>query len=201
MKLFNVVNQVVLPTEEVLLISPFKEIWDRDFSEHKFYAIKEFSFIEFMCSPKKTNPFSGYIDKVERAKKIIANIYSREAVHRSIADKWEPDDLVIDGCKVYLQFLNEASPALDFLNATEEAIEKLKQWFKTVDLNKTNAKGALLYKPVDITNAASKTELMIKTLVTLRDKVEQELFDNTKTLKNRKINPFEEAPINNNNEE
>lgn len=197
MKLFNVINQVVMPTTEILLISPFKEIWERDYSEHKFYAIKEFTFIEFMCSPKKANPFIGYTDKEERAKKIIANIYSKEIVHVSIADKWMPDDLVIDGMKVYIQFLKEAAPSLSFLESAEKACDTLKDFFNTVDLHQTNAKGALLYKPRDITSALKDTESTIKQIFALREKVEQELFETSKTLKNRVINPYEESPLDN----
>lgn len=197
MKIFNVINQNVFPTTEVLLISPFKEIWERDVSEHKFYAIKEFSYIEFMCSPKKSNPFNGYTDLEIRSKKIKENLYNKEVVHKSIAELWKADIFIEDGIKLYNEFLYEASPSLSFLKAAEEACEKLKNWLSTVDLNQTNVKGALLYKPVDITNALSKTEIVIKQLFTLREKVEQELFDTTKTMKNRVINPFEEAPENN----
>lgn len=194
MKLFNVINQVVMPTTEILLIYPFKDIWERDYSEHKFYAIKEFTFIEFMCSPKKTNPFIGYSNVEERAKKIISNIYNKELVHETVT-KWQPDDLVIEGMKLYREFLLDASPSLTFLESAENACEKLKQFFNTVNLNQTNVKGALLYKPRDVTSALKDTESVVKQIFALREKVEQELFETSKTLKNRTINPYEESPL------
>ena len=62
--LFTVENAVAKPNVETLLISPFKEIWERDTSSDKSQAIKEFTFIELMTSKKKTNPYAGYADDI-----------------------------------------------------------------------------------------------------------------------------------------
>lgn len=55
--LFTVENNVAIPNTETLLISPFKEVWERDKSKDKGQAIKEFTFVELMSSKKKANPF------------------------------------------------------------------------------------------------------------------------------------------------
>ena len=42
--LFKVVNNVVVPNTETLLISPFKEIWENDKTEDKENAMRDFCF-------------------------------------------------------------------------------------------------------------------------------------------------------------
>ena len=60
--LFVVENKLVTPNTETLMVSPFKEIWERDNSDNKNLATKELTFVEFMSSKKKTNPYAGYDD-------------------------------------------------------------------------------------------------------------------------------------------
>ena len=45
--LFKVEGKTVYPNDEVLLISPFKEIWERDKSKGKDVARQEFSYIVY----------------------------------------------------------------------------------------------------------------------------------------------------------
>ena len=51
--LFTIESKIVKPYTETLLISPFREIWERDTNAGKFTAIDEFTYIEFMTSVKK----------------------------------------------------------------------------------------------------------------------------------------------------
>jgi hypothetical protein len=193
MTIFNVVNQVAQPTVEILLISPFKEIWERDVSPSKFYALNEFTYIEFMCSPKKTNPFYGYINLEERSTKIKERLYNRENVHKSIADTWKPDSEVREAIEIYRSFLKSASPALDLLESCYKAAEGIRD-FLNMDgiLTRVNSKGFPLYKVGDVMGALSKMEGIVKSLNSLREKVEQELYESTKSRGNRRINKFEE---------
>ena len=82
--LFTVENSVAIPNTETLLISPFKEIWERDKSKDKDRAIKEFTFIELMSSKKKTNPYAGYSDEI-RFEKLKETLFGPE---------WEQDALI-----------------------------------------------------------------------------------------------------------
>ena len=50
--LFTIESKIVKPYTETLLISPFREIWERDTNAGKFTAIDEFTYIEFMTSVK-----------------------------------------------------------------------------------------------------------------------------------------------------
>ena len=66
--LFKVENQRVTPVTETLLISPFKEIWERDTDSRKGTAILEFTYIEFISSELKTNPIKDMRQTKENLK-------------------------------------------------------------------------------------------------------------------------------------
>ena len=55
--LFQINGRAVFPNAETILISPFKDIWERDLSKNKENAIQEFAYIEFMTSMLKSNPY------------------------------------------------------------------------------------------------------------------------------------------------
>lgn len=181
MQLFHIENKVAKPTPEVLLIEPFKTIWERDTSEHKTMAIKEFSYIEFMCSPKKTNPFHGY-EEALREKKIVENIFGTPYV---------PDEMVRRAIALYKEFFYKASPTLRNLESARIASDKLNLFLQELDLDERNKSGSPLYKPKDITTALADTFNVAKTLNSLQERVEQEIFETFRTKNNREVNPFE----------
>lgn len=180
--LFTVENGIVKPNTETLLVSPFNEIWDRDKSKFKTQAIKEFTFIEFMNSKKKTNPYAGYSD-ANRLKK-LKELY--------FTDEWEPDHLVELGLAKLHEIQLEGSPTysyyLDMLAAAEEA----RAFLRNVDLNERTERGMPIHKVGDLTKAMKDTDQILQNLHTIKEKVEQELFEQTKTKGNKQINPFEQ---------
>ena len=180
--LFIIENNVAKPTTEALLISPYKEIWARDRTTTKDRAIKEFTYMEFMTSKKKSNPYSGY----EEARRKL------EVKKLLFDESWEPDIQIIEGMAKLIDFQTEASPSYTFLVAAETAANKLKDFFLTFDMNERNQRtGMPIFSPKSISSSINDAEQNIRTLHNIREKVEQELFDATKTRNNREINPFE----------
>lgn len=180
--LFVVENGVAKPNVETLLISPFKEIWERDTSKHKEQATKELTFIEFMSSKKKTNPYAGYDDgkRFEVLKKTL------------FEEEWEMDTLIEQGLIKIKDFQQEASPTYQYYVSASKAAEKMRTFFNTFDINERNERnGNPIYKPSDITRALNDTDKVLQNLNSLKEKVEQELFEQTKTKGNKQINPFE----------
>ena len=86
--LFVIENNVAKPNVETLLIDPFNKIWERDKSKDKSQAIKEFNYIEFMVSKKKTNPYTGY--DTEARKKELGKLLFNDP-------NFEEDYLIIEG--------------------------------------------------------------------------------------------------------
>lgn len=180
--LFTVENAVAKPNVETLLISPFKEIWERDTSTDKSQAIKEFTFIELMTSKKKTNPYAGYADDIRFNK--LREIY--------FDSEWEPDSLIERGLIEIDKFQKEASVTYSYFLSVTKAAEKMKQFFNTFDMTERNERTGLpIYKPKDITAAMTDTDKVLQNLNAMKEKVEQELFEQTKTRGMKQINPFE----------
>lgn len=179
--LFIIEGDVVKPNVETLMVEPYKTIWERDKTPRKGVALKEFRFIEFMTSKKRSNPYAGYEDEA-RFKRLQLDIFDEE---------WEIDTLVEQGMIKVAEFQKEASPTYRYYLAALMAVEKLVIFFETFDLNERSEKGALLYKPADITRAVNDTDKVMQNLNNMKEKVEQELFEQTKTRGNKQINPFE----------
>lgn len=182
--LFVVENNIAKPNTETLLISPFKDIWDRDKSKDKVVAISEFTFIELYTSKKKSNPYSGYNDgdRLEKLKQLLR-----------FKSDWKPDELILQAVKKMEEFHTEASPTYQYYMDNLEAAEKTRKFLKNIDLSEKNYKtGSLLYKPKDVTSAISDSERVIQTLHTLKEKVEQELFDSVKVRGGKTVNYFEQ---------
>ena len=191
MDLFVIEGYVVMPRPETLMISVFKEIWEADNEPKKPNAMAKFAYIEFMCSYKKNNPFVGYSDKEERATKIL-DALSSSRNGGSIEDPRE-NVMVMNAMEFYLRTQYEAAPSLRFYEAALSAAEELISFFTDLDMNDTNSRtGNPLYKPAEITRALKDTNDIIKTLGALKDKVQQEIFEDSKGKGGRQINYFEQ---------
>mgnify|MGYP001046516790 CR=1 FL=1 len=182
MDLFNYENGVALPSEHAYLVSPYKNILERDESKSKEYAIRELTYIELVCSFKKSNPFSGYSDDI-RPFKVAEEVFKNPS--------YEPDDLIKEGIIKYKKFQNEAAPSLRFYQAVKEATEKLISFFETVNFNERSKLGVAVYKPSDITKAVGEATAVLNNLNTLKEKVQQELYESSKTRGARDIGEFE----------
>lgn len=176
--LFTIENKVVRPTIECLMISPFKEIWERDENPGKFVATDEFIYIEFMTSVKKSNPYRGY-EIEERKKRLNKDIMKHEA--------YEPDELVLQGMQVVIEFQRTASSTYNYYMSARNAATKLQDFFNDFDMGTLNERtGMPLYKPKDITTSLIDTEKVLQNLSTLEEKVNNDIFETTK-IKGAKI--------------
>lgn len=186
LQIFVIENEVVKPTPEILVLHPFSEIWDRcEPGTHHAFAMKEFAFIEFMVSPKRSNPFFGY-DEGRKEKEIIKKVFRGE--------HYVPDALVVLAMDTYKEFFYEASPSLTYLEGARKAAEKVKEFLSNVDLNETTDKGALILKPRDVTSALKDTHEILKSLLLMESKVHEELTESIKHRNSREINHFERRP-------
>ena len=179
--LFEISGKVAFPNPETVLIPPFKEIWERDKRKDKAYALEDFAYIEFMSSMRKSNPYRQY--KGKRKEEVII----KDVITRS---KWKPDDLIYQAIAKIEKFQTEASTTYSYYMAAKKAVEKMEQFFLTVDITERNEKGALLYKPRDITAAVNDTQKLLANLKALEKKVEEELYEETKRRSDKVISPF-----------
>lgn len=179
--LFKIENSRVYPEPEILLIDPFKEIWARDESTNKFMALNEFSYIEFMTSMLKSNPYRQYPE--DRKHDVI-----KEGL--GLPNKWKPDFLVKDGLNYMKKIQQEGSSTYRYYLASKVAVEKLESTFINLDMNELTDKGAFRYKPKDITTALNDTEKILSSLKALEKKVNEEIYEDTKTKSTVKLSVF-----------
>ena len=185
MDIFVVEGTVVKPTEHALLLFPYSEIWDRDPDPAKVNAIRDFKYIEFNCSYKKSNPFKGYAEEI-RKQKITESVYQEDA------ELFEEDDLIKEGMRLYEEFRIEASPTITYYLAAKSGAEKMMKWLNDFNMEDVNERtGAPLYKPREITSALKDTYDVMKTLDALESKVFEQIFEHTKTRSNKETNHFE----------
>lgn len=181
--LFVVEQNKAKPNTETLLITPFKEIWERDTTPKKSRAIKEFTYIEFMTSKKRTNPYAGYSEE-DRSKRLKIDL--------DLDATWNPDIYMEMGMAKLVEFQKDASETYNYYVDSLATAEKTRKFLKEIDLGEKNPRtGALLYKPKDVTSALIDTEKVIQTLLALKEQVEQQLIEKTRTKGNKAINPFE----------
>jgi hypothetical protein len=180
--LFTVEQKIVKPQPETLLVSPFKEIWERDTNEGKNLALKQFAYIEFLVSVKDTNPYVGYTED-ERIRRIKKDVMGDPT--------YEPDELVIEGLNWLTKHQYDSSPSLRYYEAALRAMEKLQDFFDSFDMNSRNEKsGVPLYKPKDITSAIIDTENSLQKLVAIKNKVHNEIFESVKVKGQKKVSVF-----------
>ena len=180
--LFTIENKIVKPHIETLLVSPFREIWDRDTNPGKFTATDEFAYIEFMTSVKKSNPYRGYSPE-ERKRRLNIDIMKHE--------EYEPDELILQGMQVLIEFQQSASVTYNYYMSAKKAIYKVQSFFDTFDLNEKNEKtGMPIYKPRDVTTAVNDTEKVLQNFATLQEKVDNELFETVKVKGQKSISKF-----------
>jgi len=112
--LFEINGRQVWPRAETLLVSPFREIWERDKSKDKEDALGELAFIEFCTSAKRSNPFGQYPDSV-REEVVAGEVVRREG--------WRPDGLVREGMEKVRRMQEEGSDAYRYYLSARAAVE------------------------------------------------------------------------------
>lgn len=178
--LFQIQGASVIPDAALLIIEPFKTIWERN--KDKAISYKELAYIEFMSSAQRSNPFSGYPEN-SRSDVIIAALFGEDS-------KWVPDNLIKEGIKFVKKTQTEASITYSYYMAAKASADNMKEFFSTVDLSERNDKGIPVYKPKDITSALIDTEKVIQNLNALQKKVEEELYENIRAKGNKTVSPF-----------
>lgn len=185
--MFTISNGIVTPNPETLAIWPFSQINMRDQTSHKDRASQDWKFIEFYCSPKKTNPFVGYPVGIIRRDKIVENI-------RKVIPEYsvENDNLILEAIDQYFEFWNNASPSLSYYLANVSAIEKVKQSLLDLDMDEVNPKTmAKIHTFKSVTDGIKNCDEVITKLNAVKERVEQELYDVSKSKGNRQVNHFE----------
>lgn len=182
--LFEIREKSVIPHAEVLMIEPFKTVWDRDNTEGKELAKKEFAYVEFLTSMLKTNPYREYSE--DKKEDII-----KKELFGSFMPEWKPDELVMGCVGKVKEFQEEGSLTYTYWLSNKIAAEKLIDFFTDFDINERNPKSFMpVYKPKEITTAINDAKQSMASLKALKDSVDEEVFEAVKNRANKVISPF-----------
>jgi len=164
--LFHINGYKVEPTPEVLLVEPFKSIWERDKSKDKRKALKDFAYIEFMASKLRTNPFAQYPENVRR----------EEILNKVIKDKkYKPDKLVEEGMQFIKDMQSKGSAAYRLYKTSLDALFRLEQFLNRIDFNERDKSGKPIWKPADILKYIKETKEAMSNLRELEDKLYEDM--------------------------
>lgn len=158
-------------------------IWNRDRTKSKELANSELSFIYFLCDPR-----SEYFDIIDEESK-IKNI--KEGI--GLKDKWKPDEAVLEGIKLYKQFLEEFDICVQLLASTQIAVDKVSTFLRQVDLNKEDDKGKPVYTINSITSAIKQIPGLSKDIMEARKTLNKDLEEATRMKGNKTRKLFEDG--------
>lgn len=151
MKLFKYEGYKIAIEPEVLLLKPFKQIWQRDRTANKDKAMMELGFIYFFCDSRSDYQ---YLTNEEQRKQAIKE-------SEGLPSKWEPDKVVLDAIKFYNSF-KSASELL--LEDTRYAVDKLRKLLREIDLTQKDDKGKPIYTLNTITATIKQVPSLVKDL-------------------------------------
>jgi len=183
--LFEISGNLVRPNAETLLISPFREIWERDASKDKKRALEDLAFVEFCTSVEASNPFANFPESVRE------EVVRKEVVR---SRGWKKDALVERAMERAVEMQEQASTVYRYYMSAKRAVEKMTDFLNTVDLDERNAKtGALLHRPSDIIRTVNDIEKTMANLKSLEERVRKEAFGTGRNRGDKRVSPFAEA--------
>ena len=179
MGLLSFDNTKLIINPETLAILPFKTIWQRDKSKNKEVAIAELSYVFYVEDFKS---IYRNIPEEERGSKIKEDLFPD--------NKWKADATIKAACKKYAEL--HITQSMGLLLDAEGAIEKLRKYFREVNLTDTNDQGKLLFTAKDLIANIKAVGDLISGMKKLKEEVAKEV-DNNSTIKGGSaIGPFED---------
>lgn len=180
MKAFDIQGDQVTFTAEFLAVPEFKAIWDRDKKKGKGSAIKELSYVAFLCDNTIYNPYRGYSEEA-RSEELIKDFIGDES--------WKPDREVQEAVDKLHGLLETTSSRL--LRSSKIAADKLGVYFETIDFTLMDDNGKPIYSARELASNLSAMGNIVKSLKVLEDQVKKEQLDDNITRGGFEIGDFE----------
>ena len=167
MKLLNVENYEIVPSEELYLLKPFRELLEKDKSAgHE-------AFIDFLCLVYYGyDPRSSYcdiFDDTERIKKICADNGIKYKEFTATQKK------CID---LYKEVTTTTSQKL--LDSMRKAVAKIGEFIENVNLYEDDGKGKPKYTITSVVQATDKIPALAKKLIETEKIVSAEIAEGSK---------------------
>jgi hypothetical protein len=176
--MFTLKGNVVIPEPPLLLIEPFKSIWEVD---DKDKALKELAYIYFMVCPKRENVFSGYAEDVKR-EKVDKHLFGK---------KYNPPKRVKEAMEFYEGYLSEGSVAIRLYKANVKNIESMINYLNDIDYNERTQGGALVHNIDRNKKVSQDSAELLQGLKKLEEQIYKDDYQVEKVGSGRSISEFE----------
>jgi hypothetical protein len=162
MKLVKLNNFKLEVEDELLLLKPFKEVYKADKTKDKSKFMELLTIIYFTYDPRSDY---GYISNEEdRIKEVCdSNCFN--------TPKFSSKE--IECIELYKKLTNTISTEL--LKSTKVAIDKVRNFLETVDLNALDDKGKPVYTINSITSAIKQVPILAKEIMEAEKQVTKEI--------------------------
>lgn len=172
---FNADIMSAIPTEYASQIKPFAELIRRDSSrktqtnQPKKQAVKELALVYLFAD--LNSPYRQY-DEKKRWEKLAIDVMDDAT--------WNPDRLILQAIDKYNEMYR--SPLFHLLTAAEEAIYKLTDYYRNLEMTETDQNGKYIHSAKSIIDSLSNLGKVAKDLKNLKEMVlsEQETGPRTK---------------------
>lgn len=160
----NLNRTLELNEPSLLLIREFKALLDRDKSEHKKKAFREFTYIYLAICWK--SPYSQYSEYERHEAALIDAEMTEEEFN---------DPTFREACRKYRN-LQDSSKSIKLLNAARMAADQFAEYFETIiDLNERDQNGKPVFSAEKVMKEMAQLSKVHEQLVALEAQVKQEL--------------------------
>ena len=162
MHLIEFRDYTIVPSPEIMLLRPFRKLWNSDRSERKEKFLQQVSYCYFMVDPRST--YSYITDLEERAEEIIKQ--------EGLPKNYQPSDILKEAMEVYEKHCITSSSLL--LDDVRSTIDKIRKELKDFDISSLEDKD----KPNSlrtITSIISMIPKLVTDLAEAEKKVTQEI--------------------------
>tara|TARA_R110002020_G_scaffold29265_9_gene92505 strand:- start:3426 stop:3974 length:549 start_codon:yes stop_codon:yes gene_type:complete len=164
MRIFEIVGDEIKITPEVLMVKEFKELWKKDKTKGKEKVKQQLSYVYYFCDWE--SPYAKYTED-DRQEKIVNDLGMKQ--------EWIKGEDVKIAISRYEQLTMTTSMLL--LQDAKVAVNKLRGYFREVDLAALDKNDKPIYRANDLTSNLKAIGGVIKGLKELEDEVKKEKMD------------------------
>lgn len=164
MRLFDMINNQIVISEEAYTLTPFKKVWERDKSKTKEVALAELAFIYFMEDFK--SDFSDIVNEEDREAEVIHST--------DLPKSWKEDVLVKEAREFYRKRSEEITPLL-MLKDAKIVIDRMRDFYRNVDFLALDKNGKAKYDIDKVARVIERSAGILEGLVKLEQMVKKEV--------------------------
>ena len=164
MRLFDLINNQLVISEEAYALTVFKRLWDRDKTKDKEKALAELAFIYFMEDFK--SDFSDITNEQDRAVEVVKSI--------SLPNKWKEDNFVKEAREFYRERSKDILPLL-LLKDAKVVIDRIRELFREVDFLALDKNGKAKYDVDKVARVVERSGAILQNIFNLENMVKKEV--------------------------